>query len=304
LERGKVGPLQRQYGCPKRAAAGRDVKSANRNLDHDLFAFPRDIISLAYLSFGAIFTMVNILGVYHEYDKLVLLSLLLGTVSAGVMLADAMYATAVPAIDGHGFMNNKAITRFGAAYMFGAMWVCFRTGPVFAEVFSAQAISSNGVLRTFDCGVNVLVALVFVYGIIAPIQTYFASSASAPLSPVQRMLLSGSAIQNVIGATFLPVVLALAFRGPLWWEAVHDRWPMQQLLEPSTSTFAGLSVGAGLLSIRLAVREKLTWIEIVQVGVSSAVFFAVVPCICFLYHNTGQFDWFSLYTIPDIWSDR
>merc|ERR1712079_379549 len=72
-ERPKHTLLQRQpHGCLKRAAAGWDEKPANRNHDHGFFALPRDVISLAYLSFGATFTMVNILGVYHEYDKVVL----------------------------------------------------------------------------------------------------------------------------------------------------------------------------------------------------------------------------------------
>jgi len=294
-----VAPRELLLACQR--AAVKDETLTNDNLDLGFFAVPRDVISLAYLSFGAVFTTINILGMYQEYDKLVLLSLILGTVSAGAMLLDAMQAPAVPAIDGPGYMNNKTITIFGAAYMFGAMWVCFRTGPAFVQVFSAQTIAGNALLRACDCCVNLLVALVFVYGVVAPIATYWKSSASQPLSRLQAMLLSGSAIQNVIGATFLPVVLALACRGPLWWEAVHERWPMQQLLEPSTSTFAGLSVEAGLLGLRLAIRRKLTWTEVVQLGVGSAVVFALVPCACFLYFNDGQFDWFSLYSIPETW---
>ena len=65
---------------------------------------------------------------------------------------------------------------------------------------------------------------------------------------MRRLLLRGAVVQNAIGATFLPVVLTLAARGPAWWTAVHEVWPYQQLLEPSTSTFACLCVDAGLLS--------------------------------------------------------
>ena len=104
-------------------------------------------------------------------------------------------------------------------------------------------------------------------------------------------------MQNVIGATFLPVVLTLAARGPEWWLAVHELWPYQQLLEPSTSTFACLCVDAGLLSMRLAGRGKLSWEQVVRVGVTTAVVLALVPCAAFLTYNEGLFDWFSLYSI-------
>ena len=51
------------------------------------------------------------------------------------------------------------------------------------------------------------------------------SKARAALTPVRALLLRGSAVQNVIGATFLPVVLTLAARGPEWWRAVHEVCP-------------------------------------------------------------------------------
>ena len=106
-----------------------------------------------------------------------------------------------------------------------------------------------------------------------------------------------AAVQNAIGATFLPVVLTLAARGSEWWVAVHAVWPYQQLLEPSTSTFACLCVDAGLLSMRLAGRGKLSWEQVVAVGITTAVALAVVPCAAFLRYNDGLFDWFSLYSM-------
>ena len=77
--------------------------------------------------------------------------------------------------------------------------------------------------------------------------------------------------------------------------------PHHTLLEPSTSTFAGLSVDAGLLFLRLAARGRLTWPQVVTLGVSSSVALAVAPCAAFLAYNDGLFDWFSLYSIPRSW---
>ena len=56
-------------------------------------------------------------------------------------------------------------------------------------------------------------------------------------------------------------------------------------------------VGAGLLSMRLAGRGKLSLEQVVHVGVTTAVVLALVPCAAFLTYNEGLFDWFSLYSI-------
>ena len=56
-------------------------------------------------------------------------------------------------------------------------------------------------------------------------------------------------------------------------------------------------MGAGLLSMRLAGRGKLSLEQVVHVGVTTAVVLALVPCAAFLTYNEGLFDWFSLYSI-------
>jgi hypothetical protein len=252
---------------------------------------PRDAISLAYLTFGAGFTAVNVFGQYDHYTEVVGAALALGCVSAMAMVADAIAPPALPSIDGPGYVNRATITRFGAAYAVAAMFVCWRTGPYY------PTDHVPALLVSLDPALNLLAAAAFVFGLIAPIASLVSESERAALTPVRALLLRGSAIQNVIGATFLPVVLTMAARGGGWWAAVHEIWPYQQLLEPSTSTFACLCVDAGLLSMRLAVRDKISWGLVVGVGVSTAVVLAVVPCFAFLTYNEGLFDWFSLYTI-------
>eukprot|EP00613_Pedinella_sp_CCMP2098_P071399 CAMPEP_0171925646 /NCGR_PEP_ID=MMETSP0993-20121228/24177_1 /TAXON_ID=483369 /ORGANISM="non described non described, Strain CCMP2098" /LENGTH=382 /DNA_ID=CAMNT_0012564291 /DNA_START=49 /DNA_END=1197 /DNA_ORIENTATION=- len=325
----------------REAEGGRELTPDSNHEDGsgNFFDFPRDSVSLAYLSFGVCFTVTNLLGNYEHYDTIVRGCLLFGGLSLAAMLVDSVDPPPVPSVDGPGYINRRTITRFGAAYMAAAMWVCWRTSPFF--FLSAQEISASPSLRLLDMGANLASAVVFVYGVVAPLVTLASSHSSslsapsssassqfsslllpvsepddldhneplllpgkegaAPLTEVQRLLLNGSIIQNVIGATFLPVVLTMMLRGPLWWEAVHEQWPMQTLLEPSTSTFAGLSVDSGLLLMRLASRGKLSWAQVVYFGTASAVFFAVVPCACFLYYNDGLFDWFSLYSIPVAW---
>jgi len=58
--------------------------------DQAFFDFPRDAISLVYLSYGTVFTFVNVAGIYDHYDMVILASLLLGTASAGALIADAI----------------------------------------------------------------------------------------------------------------------------------------------------------------------------------------------------------------------
>ena len=136
-------------------------------------------------------------------------------------------------------------------------------------------------------------AAAFVYGLVAP---------TASLSPAERDALTpdrqacSSARSSGRHRRLLPVVLCLAFRGEPWWLRSR-RWPYQTLLEPSTSTFAGLCVDGGLLLLRLAARERLSWTQVVVGGVSTSVVLAVVPCACFLAYNDGLFDWWSLYSI-------
>ena len=62
-------------------------------------------------------------------------------------------------------------------------------------------------------------------------------------------------------------------------------------------------VDAGLLSMRLAGRGKLSWEQVVRVGVTTAVVLALVPCAAFLTYNEGLFDWFSLYSM-ELVTDR
>ena len=204
------------------------------------------------------------------------------------MVADAVAPPPLPAIDGPGYVSRETITRFGAAYAAATMWVCWRTGPLWP----------NGLqwLAALDPALNLLAAATFVYGLAAPLASLASTDGRAgQLTPVRRLLLRGAVVQNAIGATFLPVVLTLAARGPAWWMAVHEVWPYQQLLEPSTSTFACLCVDAGLLSMRLAARERISWEQVVGVGLGTAVVLAVVPCAAFLRYNEGLFDWVSLY---------
>ena len=90
---------------------------------------PRDAISLAYLSFGVGFTAINCVGAYGRYDEVCGAALAIGCVSAAAICADAVDPPPCPAIDGPGYVDRRTISRFGAAYMLGAMWVCWRTGP-------------------------------------------------------------------------------------------------------------------------------------------------------------------------------
>jgi hypothetical protein len=267
--------------------------------DQTFFDFPRDAISLIYLSYGMVFTFVNIAGMYDHYDKVILASLLLGTASTGALIADAIDPPPMPVDATSGYVTRRNITRFGASYMAAVMWVCFRTSPFFPIVFDINGIALDPVLRSVDAGLNVAAAAVFVFGVASPLSDLLWGGVAK--TDTQKMLLNGSIVQNIIGATFLPVVLTMAARGPLWWDKVHELWPAQMLLEPSTSTFAALSVESGLLFLRLAARDKVTWPEVVTWGVGSCVIFAIIPCACFLRYNDGSFDWFSLYSIPMTW---
>jgi hypothetical protein len=290
-------PLARRSAPTDDAARGRA-----RDPEPPLFEFPRDAVSLVYLGYGMVFTAVNVVGAYDDYETVVLVALLLGTASALAMVGDALDPPPLPAIDAaEGYVSRRTITRFGAAYMVAAMWVCFRTSPSFAALVDARALAGAPGLHALDVAANLLAAAVFAWGVAAPVAGALAPPSSPPRTATQTLLLRGSIAQNVIGCTFLPVVLAMALRGPLWWDAVHERWPLQTLLEPSTSTFAGLSVDAGLLFLRLAARGRLTWPQVVTLGVSSSVALAVVPCAAFLAYNDGLFDWFSLYSIPRSW---
>ena len=251
---------------------------------------PRDAISLAYLSFGVGFTAINCVGAYGRYDEVCGAALAIGCVSAAAICADAVDPPPCPAIDGPGYVDRRTISRFGAAYMLGAMWVCWRTGPFWPA-------DAGGALAAADPLLCLAAAAAFVYGLVAPTASLLSAAEREFLTPDRQNLLVGSVVQNVIGATFLPVVLCLAFRGEPWWLEVHERWPYQTLLEPSTSTFAGLCVDGGLLLLRLAARERLSWTQVVVGGVSTSVVLAVVPCACFLAYNDGLFDWWSLYSI-------
>ena len=217
-------------------------------------------------------------------------ALVIGCVSAAASCADAVDPPPCPAIDGPGYVDRRTISRFGAAYMLGAMWVCWRTGPFWPA-------DAGGALAAADPLLCLAAAAAFVYGLVAPTASLLSPAERGALTPVRQNLLVGSVVQHVIGATFLPVVLCLAFRGEPWWLEVHERWPYQTLLEPSTSTFAGLCVDGGLLLLRLAARERLSWTQVVVGGVSTSVVLAVVPCACFLAYNDGLFDWWSLYSI-------
>lgn len=254
------------------------------------FFEPRDYISVGYLTFGAGFTAINCVGAYDNYESVLGVALTLGCVSTAAMVNDAIAPQPLPAIDGPGYVSRSTITRFGAAYALAAMFVCWRTGPFYPA-------GSLPLLDAVDPLLNLAAAGAFSFGLLAPIASLASEAERAALTPVRALLLRGSAIQNVIGATFLPVVLTMALRGSEWWTAVHELWPYQQLLEPSTSTFACLCVDAGLLSMRLAARERLSWEQVVAVGVSTAVVLAVVPCAAFLNYNDGLFDWWTLYLI-------
>ena len=270
--------------------------------DSSFFEWPRDAVSLGYLGFGGVFTGLNVAGIYDSYDAVVTVALVLGTISAIAMSVDAVDPPSSYVDAAKGYVNRSTISRFGAAYMWAAMWVCFRTGPVCAGLLPPAELAADPLLRGVDGTICLLAAAVFLWGVWAPLsEEVDAAGDREPLTDVQTLLLRGSIAQNIIGATFLPVVISMAFRGPLWWAAVHEHWPMQQLLEPSTSTFAGLSVDAGLLFLRIAARRKMTWEQVVLYGVSSSVVFAVVPCVAFLVYNDGKFDWFSLYSIPRTW---
>ena len=190
-------------------------------------------------------------------------ALALGTASAIAMVLDAVdpppsYVDAPP----DRYVNRKTISRFGAAYMVAVMWVCWRTGPLCTELLPPSDIANDPLLRAGDAAANALAAAVFVWGVAKPSSELSDEPEPGPNADVQTLLLRGSVAQNVIGATFLPVVLAMAIRGPEWWSAVHEQWPYQTLLEPSTSTFAGLSVDAGLLFLRIACRRKMTWEQV------------------------------------------
>ena len=100
--------------------------------------------------------------------------------------------------------------------MLGAMWVCWRTGPFWPA-------DAGGALAAADPLLCLAAAAAFVYGLVAPTASLLSPAEREFLTPDRQNLLVGSVVQNVIGATFLPVVLCLAFRGEPWWLEVHER---------------------------------------------------------------------------------
>lgn len=277
---------------PATSRAGTRMRATNTNVEPEAFFEPRDYISIGYLTFGACFTAINVTGRYEHYEQVLCVALVLGTLSTAAMINDAIAPQPLPTIDGPGYMNRATCIRFGAAYALAAMFVCWRTGP-----FYPVGDDASPLLVACDPLLNLAAAATFGYGLVAPIASWTSPADRAALTPLRALLLKSSVVQNVIGATFLPVVLTMAARGSAWWQAVHELWPYQQLLEPSTSTFACLCADAGLLALRLAARGKLSWQQVVNVGVTTTVVLAVVPCAAFLRYNDGLFDWFSLYAL-------
>ena len=214
-------------GATQWAAATDDDTSAptaSTTSSTPFFEFPRDAVSLGYLAFGSYFTAINVAGYYDDYERVCTAALALGSLSAAAMVSDAVDPPASFVDAPKGYVTRRCISRFGAAYMVAAMWVCFRTSPLCAALLPPALVAADPPLRAADVLCNVAAAGVFIWGVAAPLseELFGKGGGEYDRTDVQQLLLRGSIAQNIIGATFLPVVLAMAVRGPLWWDAVHE----------------------------------------------------------------------------------
>jgi hypothetical protein len=137
-----------------------------------------------------------------------------------------------------GIADESSVVGYAGAYSGAVSWLALRTSeacPLALPHYDAPCASAA--------------IAVFAFGALEPLRTLF-TPAHPPLSPTERMRVTGTAAVGLLGAVFIPDCLAFAIGGEEWWSRVALQHPAQRTLESSTSLFALFATEASMVAHR------------------------------------------------------